>query len=314
MIHKTEIEILQRQLNLTISISNLGFETKTSKLFIAGCLEEIVRSYGFSVSQYWTIDENKETLSCSDIWFSIAAVPEFRRASTDRKMSKGVGLPGRAWAIGAPLFCANLSAELGTSFPRREVAVRTGLMSGLAVPLRNGPMTIGIAEFYSFVEMEERTDDLLFLSKISGLIGGIVEEKTELEYLRHDELFTKRVLNESPVATVVIDRHGMIRAWNGAAERLFGWSTEEALDAQLSELIIPQRHRQAHNEGLLRYLRNKKSIVLDKAIRTPALHRSQNEIAINMHIKRIEYPKESFAFAAYITQHCDTTTPDITLV
>lgn len=47
------------------------------------------------------------------------------------------------------------------------------------------------------------------------------------------------IIEASPLAIVALDREGLITAWNPAAERLTGWSAEEAI-GQPSRLVRPQ--------------------------------------------------------------------------
>lgn len=56
------------------------------------------------------------------------------------------------------------------------------------------------------------------------------------------------LLNSPAEAIVYSDREGLIRFWNGGAERVFGFTAEEALGQSL-DIIIPERQRQRHWEG-----------------------------------------------------------------
>jgi PAS domain S-box-containing protein len=57
-----------------------------------------------------------------------------------------------------------------------------------------------------------------------------------------------RILDDSPDAIVVCDAVGRIRRWNRGAQRVFGFSPAEAVDASL-DLIIPERLRTRHWAG-----------------------------------------------------------------
>ncbi len=50
-------------------------------------------------------------------------------------------------------------------------------------------------------------------------------------------------------ALVTIEATGIVTDWNGQAVAIFGWSREEALGQRLSELIIPPRDREAHEQA-----------------------------------------------------------------
>ena len=54
------------------------------------------------------------------------------------------------------------------------------------------------------------------------------------------------VLETALDAVVVIDVSDRIIGWNHIATRTFGWSASEALGKRISELVIPQQHRDAH--------------------------------------------------------------------
>ena len=64
--------------------------------------------------------------------------------------------------------------------------------------------------------------------------------------------FFEALVASSPVAVVTMDRDEIVTGWNPAAERLFGWSVEEAAGQLLTDLVVPEQYRAAHHEGLRR--------------------------------------------------------------
>ena len=96
------------------------------------------------------------------------------------------------------------------------------------------------------------------------------------------------VLDTALDSVVVMDTDGMVIGWNGHAERLFGWSWEEARDQRLSNMIIPEALRAAHEKGLAHYLATGEGPVLDTRIEVPALHRDQSELTIELSITASE--------------------------
>jgi PAS domain S-box-containing protein len=58
----------------------------------------------------------------------------------------------------------------------------------------------------------------------------------------------RTLVNDIPDAVIYADRDGVIRFWNSGAERIFGFSREEALGRSL-DIIIPERLRQRHWDG-----------------------------------------------------------------
>jgi PAS domain S-box-containing protein len=305
-----QLETMERQLGLTQALATVAIEITAASHFASRCIEQIVRAYGLSVGQYWTVDPGQETLQCSDVWFSLASIPEFRRASKDRRFSKGVGLPGRAWGIGAPIYVTSLANEMGTSFPRKELALSSGLVSGMAFPLRNGTIITGVMEFYSFSSVEENARDGLFFSRLGGIIGGWIEEKHEREKALQVEGLYRQIINSYPSCVVVMDSLGLITHWNQRAEEVLGWSAEEARRIQLGDLIIPERYRNEHNQGLLRYLRTKSSQLIGKIVHAPALTKGGDEVLIEMKVVEIS---SAAAFVAFISLLDQPREADVTL-
>ena len=69
--------------------------------------------------------------------------------------------------------------------------------------------------------------------------------------MRLEELpgdFADRLVRDCPDAIIYADAQGVIRFWNAAAARIFGYGESEALGGSL-DLIIPERLRARHWQG-----------------------------------------------------------------
>jgi PAS domain S-box-containing protein len=65
--------------------------------------------------------------------------------------------------------------------------------------------------------------------------------------LGQSEARTRLVLDNSPDAFVTLDRDGIIRVWNVAAERMFGWPASEAIGKPFRALATPPEFRDRHD-------------------------------------------------------------------
>ncbi len=63
----------------------------------------------------------------------------------------------------------------------------------------------------------------------------------------------REIVDGIPDAVVFADRDGIIRLWNAGAERLFGYTAEEAVGRSL-DVIIPEPMRARHWEGYFRVI------------------------------------------------------------
>jgi PAS domain S-box-containing protein len=88
-------------------------------------------------------------------------------------------------------------------------------------------------------------------------------------------------------AIVIIDHEGRIVAFNAAAERTFGVPRAVASGAMLADLIIPPRFRQAHLDGLRRYLSTGESLVIGRRVEFPALRADGTEFPVELAVVRV---------------------------
>jgi PAS domain S-box-containing protein len=87
---------------------------------------------------------------------------------------------------------------------------------------------------------------------ISWLLGRLRAEAAhageQSRALRDSEARTRLFLETAHDAFMSIDAEGRVRAWNAAAERMFGWPTAEAVGRELRDLIYPPAGRAGHDE------------------------------------------------------------------
>jgi len=100
-------------------------------------------------------------------------------------------------------------------------------------------------------------------------------------------------------AVLTIDEASIVVDWNRTAERMFGWTREEAVGQVLTELIVPHEHRAAHHHGLERYLRDRTPGILNRRVETTALHRSGRVFDIELSVWPVE-AGAGFTFSAFI--------------
>ena len=98
------------------------------------------------------------------------------------------------------------------------------------------------------------------------------------------EARTRAILEASMDAVITMDHLGRIVEFNVAAEKYFGHTRQYAVGRDLGELLVPPELRNAHRQGIKRFLATGDGPVLGKRVVLPALRadgsRFQAEIAI----------------------------------
>lgn len=104
------------------------------------------------------------------------------------------------------------------------------------------------------------------------------------EALSQTEERIRLIIETALDAVVTMDDEGLITGWNARAEKMFGWSREEALGRKMSDLIIPNGYREAHERGLRHFLRTGAGPVLNQQIEITAIRRDGTEFPVELAI------------------------------
>jgi PAS domain S-box-containing protein len=99
--------------------------------------------------------------------------------------------------------------------------------------------------------------------------------------LRESEAKFRSVMESAIDAIISGDAEGKIRSWNSAATALFGFTEDEVIGEPI-ELIIPERFRKAHQEGMHRVTSGGPSHVIGKTVELAALRKDGSEFPVEL--------------------------------
>lgn len=94
-----------------------------------------------------------------------------------------------------------------------------------------------------------------------GIVLSIDEQKRAEIDLRARKAHLQSILDTVPEAMVVIDEAGLIHSFSAAAERLFGYATDEAVGQNI-RILMPAPTRGAHDGYLARYRRTREQHII----------------------------------------------------
>lgn len=92
------------------------------------------------------------------------------------------------------------------------------------------------------------------------------------------------ILDNALDAFIAINEKGEIVEWNRQAENIFGWPQSAVAGKLLSDTIIPERYREAHRNGLQRFLSTGHHQLLNRLVEIEALRRDGNEFPVELSI------------------------------
>ncbi len=133
----------------------------------------------------------------------------------------------------------------------------------------------------------------------SGKESDMADADKTLFAIERDNALRNAVIDAALDCIIMMDQSGQIVEFNPAAERVFGYSRDEAVGAALADLIIPENLRDAHHNGLSHYLKTGEHAVLNKRIEVPATNKTGNELLVELAISPVEFGGTKF-FSAYL--------------
>jgi PAS domain S-box-containing protein len=114
-----------------------------------------------------------------------------------------------------------------------------------------------------------------------GIIRDITERKLQEKLLHESENKFRFITETANDAIISANDQGKIISWNKAAEKIFGYSQEEAAGRSL-DMIVPERFREAHNKGMARISKGGSPRVIGKTVELSGLHKNSTEFPIEL--------------------------------
>ena len=140
------------------------------------------------------------------------------------------------------------------------------------------------------------------LALVSALATA-AETEIALRIMNQDLLRTaehmRTVLDTAQDALVSADAAGVVTAWNAASERLFGYTAAEAVGRPIADLIIPERFRAAHEQGMARIRDGGGSQLAGQRLELAAVDRAGHEFPIEMTLQ-VLHVDDRPAFYAFL--------------
>ena len=103
---------------------------------------------------------------------------------------------------------------------------------------------------------------------------------------------SQAIVEQSADAIIFADPAGIIRIWNIASERLFGFAAADSLGQSL-DIIIPERLREAHWRGYRAAMQSGTTKHAGRPTLTKALHKTGETIFVQMSFAVVASPENA---------------------
>jgi len=181
-----------------------------------------------------------------------------------------------------------------------------GVVAYAAVPLRDVQgHCFGSFLTFDTVSRDWSEDDVQTFSEIAELVmtkfqlhRTVAIAHARAAALTHSERRMRVVIETAPDAYISIDAGGAVTEWNPAAEQMFGWSRDEVLGRNVSELIAPSARPDDQDGGIRQYLAEVES-EQRTVIETSATRRDGSELPIEISVTGLR-ADDGWAFHAFL--------------
>jgi PAS domain S-box-containing protein len=259
----TERKRSEQRLQAQYTTARTLAESATLEEATPKILQAICDSLGWDVGELWSINPQTNALDCVKIWCQPSVkIPEFEAATRKITFSRGIGLPGRVWESGQPLWIADVVQD--SNFLRATVAEREGLHGAFGFPILNSKGVLGVLTFLSRDNRPLDTPLLEMVIAIGQQIGQFIERKQAEAALEQQRQWLEVTLSSIGDAVITTDTNAVITFMNPVAEALTGWSQAQALGQTIDTVfqIIDQYSRTPAEIPVRRVLKEKITVEL----------------------------------------------------
>jgi PAS domain S-box-containing protein len=138
-------------------------------------------------------------------------------------------------------------------------------------------------------EVARFSADGVFIGYVGALVD-ITDRKQAETALRRSEARVRSILNTAMDAIVTTDEAGRLVGLNPAAARMFGIDEAQSLGKPIGDLIVPQHLRQAHTDGMKRYLATGTPHVLGQLIEIEAQRADGTLFPVELTVTEVPLP------------------------
>jgi diguanylate cyclase (GGDEF)-like protein/PAS domain S-box-containing protein len=216
-------------------------------------LQGVCETLGWPVGEFWAVDQDANGLRLAYGWYRPTRdFAAFESSGRDVTFARGVGLLGRVWASGRARSIDDVAEDPNSQ--RADAAARSGLHAQFAFAVTNGRKVTGVMAFFSNDERSLDRATLRVMSDIGSQIGNFTERRRAEDELRRSGDRIRAILDNVADGIITLDHRLVVRSYNPAAERLFGYTADEVIGKDFVRLIA-EANRAEVKPQLRSYLR-----------------------------------------------------------
>ncbi|MFO0957686.1 MAG: PAS domain S-box protein [Isosphaeraceae bacterium] len=225
-------------------------ESETLPEAIGRVLRVIGEGLDLDVGEFWAVDDESGWLRRDPVdWRSGRVGPDFSRAVEGLALPKGLGLPGRIWQTGGPIWVEE--DDTGRMPDPTSPLAQHGLRAAFGFPIWDERGVLGVMTFLSRSLQNQDDAWFQFLKTLGGQIGQFAERRHAEEEVARLNAHLSGILDAATAVSIIAtDIQGVITTFNSGAERLVGYRREELIGIATPEIFHDAAELQARARDL----------------------------------------------------------------
>jgi signal transduction histidine kinase/DNA-binding response OmpR family regulator len=175
------------QLHLQQAVARVLAESSSLNEATPRLLQAICESCGWDVGELWVVNRAANQIRCAANWCRTASkFNEFEASAQEWVFAPRMGLPGRVWVSGEPLWMSDV--VLDSRFLRSHIAQRAGLHTALGCPISSRNGILGVITLFNQAIQPPNPDLMVMMASIGSQLGQFIERKQAQEELQRQNL------------------------------------------------------------------------------------------------------------------------------
>ncbi len=172
----------ERRLATQYAVTRVLDDVVTLEEAVSKVMQTVVESLEWELGAFWRLDKPSGRLRCFNHWNAAGPdADEFIAVTRVQSFKPGVGLPGRIWESGQPVWIRDIATEL--DLPRSETTAKGRLHGAFGFPIRVAGEVEGVIEFFSRQVREPDEKLLNMLADVGLKLGQFGEHARAKEAL-----------------------------------------------------------------------------------------------------------------------------------
>jgi PAS domain S-box-containing protein len=126
------------------------------------------------------------------------------------------------------------------------------------------------------------------ITGIQAVARDITDRKKIEEALQKSEEIFRTITATANDSVIMMDSEGKVTYWNEAAEKTFGYTSEEILGKNLHATFVPERFLEAHKKGFPSFKKTGQGAAIGKTLELAALRKDGAEVPVELSLSSVK--------------------------